>query len=278
MQKMNNIKVVYDDGLGTLFSKLKKKQFNIDKVSKEELIIEIRDKEEYSVFIEILNRYIIKEHFNKATKSIMRKKGYDNDFIQYMLEVDNIKNIDKVDYFKIGTEILLLEYFKSMDVINLKAFMNLNMRGFKNEAKFVVEVAEDYITANAIDPDDDDYMSDYMDDISNALATLIQSNELNPADFKAIKLNIFEDDSIEIIDTKGSTHTIESIGEKLGIELQGLFATTSSCIEASILFTSLIVSVMRTSKIIVQKGFDEFKNILQIYLQSMELTVDVVEE
>lgn len=275
---MKNIKVVYDEGLGTLYSKLKKKLFNIEKISKEEINVEIRDPEEYSVFIEILNKHLIKEHFNKATKSIMKKKGYDNDFIQYMLEVDSIKNIEKVDYFKITTEILLLEYFKAMDVINLKAFINLNMKGFKDEAKFVVEMAEDFITANTIDPDDEDYMVDYIDDVSSALATLIQANELNPSDFQVIKLNIFEDDSIEIVDMKGNKYTIESIGEQIGVEIQGLFASTNSGIEASILFTSLIVSVMRTPKIVVPKGFDEFTNILKVYLHSMGLSIEIVEE
>lgn len=276
MQRMKNIKVVYDEGLGTLYTKLKKKLFNIDKVSKEELNIEIRDQEEYSVFIEILNKHIIKEHFNKATKNIMRKKGYDDEFIQYMLEVDSIKNIEKVDYFNVTTEILLLEYFKTMDVINLKAFMALNMKGFKSEAKFVVEMAEDYITANSIDPDDEDYIVDYIDDISSALATLIQANELNPSDFQVIKLNIFEDDSIEVVDIKGNKYTVGSIGEMIGIEIDGLFANTNSGLEASILFTSLIVSVMRTSKIVVPKGFDEFINILKVYLQSMGLSIDIV--
>lgn len=275
---MKNINVIFDEGLSTLYTKLKRKQFKINKISKEEFNIEIKDSEEYAIFIEILNRYLIKNHFINATKSIMKKKGYNNEFIEYMLEVDTIKNIDIVSYFKVSTEILLLEYFKTLDVINLKSFMNLNMKGFKNEAKLIIEMLEDYMANSTVDTEDGENIEAYIQDMSTALTNLIQTNELNPANFSEITVNLFEDDSVEVIGKNGVSYTIDSVGEQMGMEIQEIMGDDSTILETSILFISLIISVMKTSRVIVPKGSKEFQNILNVYLQSMKLVVDIVEK
>lgn len=276
---MNTIKVIYDKGIQSLYNSLNRKHFVVDKKDKKEMVISIRDREEYEEFIEIIKKYLIKEKFNRESKRILYKKGYGESFIKDVLDVEIIKGIHKVDYFSILTEILLLEYFKNMSTINIWSFMTLNMKEFEDEALIIIEMIEKYMKESMEFEEDNENESEILDldELITSITQAIKVDKLNLEDFSEIKIDFFEYCNIEIIDVNGNIHTMKSIGELIGIDILHSYNEKEYQHEMAILFTCIFISIMKTKKIYMKKSQKEFKDMIISYFTAMGLSVEIEE-
>lgn len=268
---MDSIQVIYNKGIQALYMKLGRKSFDVTKLNKESMVVSFRDKEEYEEFIDILKRYLIKENFNKQIKQILKNKGYEEDFIKEFLKDKNIRSADKVSYFNILTEILLNEYFKNMKVISLNSFMVLNMVGFENEVLLIVEKTEELMN----DRVEDEQGLLYLEVLREAVENFVTDNKIEKDNFSKITIVMTEEENVSILDVNKNVYSIDSISELMGIGISS--DSKEDHLQIATLLSVIIISVMGTKKIRINKSQKKLKDMILSFLPIIGADVEIEE-
>ncbi|HCL4480329.1 TPA: hypothetical protein N2D99_002417 [Clostridium botulinum] len=250
------------------------------------LTCRINNDEEYKIFISILSQYLIEKYFIKCAKRIMKHKKYPKETIDEFTEHDIVKNIKKTPYFVLNTEILLEEYFKNLNNINIEAFMIFNMIGFNDEVKFMINHSEDmsdkeYDCDDDLLDDDDDllfdneiYKTDGFQDTLSDIHKYLKDNGFNIEDFKELSIYT-ENKEVIIKDQQGEKYTKKNVINKIGIEMSYPEGDTLNEFMQDILFCTTFISIMGCKKVNIIKQDGKFIKTISSYLNMMGISVDI---
>lgn len=99
-----------------------------------ELLVKIKGEDQKDTLINTLSFYIACNTFEYTLFKNYLKQGISEDVIRQYIEVD-FADLPTVHYLYTMTRILVKEYLKKIDVINIESFALFNMKGFKKEIK-----------------------------------------------------------------------------------------------------------------------------------------------
>jgi len=117
-----------------LLNKLKSEKLNIKNEQELEFVADILatyiiEKKENEIIIKIINREYF--YFSKEEKEIIKNKCTE------ILRSENIKETSKKELLKL----LLIEYIKENEKLNIKGFINFRMKSYIEILEYVVEIA-----------------------------------------------------------------------------------------------------------------------------------------
>lgn len=99
-----------------------------------ELLVKIKGEGQKDTLINTLSFYIACNTFEYTLFKNYLKQGISEDVIRQYIDVD-FADLPTVHYLYTLTRILVKEYLKKIDVINIESFALFNMKGFKKEIK-----------------------------------------------------------------------------------------------------------------------------------------------
>lgn len=241
------------------------------------LTCKVKDDKEYELFRAILSKHLIKKYFMKCAIKIMKQKKYPQEGIDTFLEYDIVKDIDENPYFNLNTSILIDEYFKNLNVINIEAFMRFNMSGFKEEVKVIINYGECMTNNNNDDDDYDDMGSAFQnqEDTLSDMGQYLKENGVQVESFSEIDIVILNDE-IVIKSKNGEEFTKDIIAEKLGIDLSySVKNVVEGKLIQDVLFCVTFISIMGCKKVGVINQDKKFAETLCAYINMTGIPVDI---
>lgn len=123
--------------------------------------VETKDPSEHDMFVRVLAVYIVLQNVKPILYQSFVKKGIGKRKSERLTK-EVYYRIQGSNYFSFITMILVNEYFRTLDTINLESFSMFNMKGFKEEVADIVkkivepvyDISDDVIEEEVTDTED----------------------------------------------------------------------------------------------------------------------------
>ncbi|MDF2879535.1 MAG: hypothetical protein K0R54_92 [Clostridiaceae bacterium] len=253
----------------------------------------LKDEKEFDLFIKILSFFIVYISYIDLMKENFTKIGVAKKEMNQILKEELI-NLEDSEYFPVLTEILVKDYFRNMNTLNVDSFRLFNMKGFKEEIQLIAKDIIDFREFEKSEVGEGNFLDEIIsksEEIINQdseVFTVIRENaEKNGIDLKEFEeINVFGNEDKLFFKNKSKKNVDEEFfATKLGSSLTYKSENVESVNDVNtlrdILLCLCILNVFPVNKIIIHKSVsDKAKDLflynLEVFKKENEKTFNIV--
>lgn len=235
-----------------MFDIFQEQKIKVKLLSENQIEIFLQNEIEKDIFIRILSLYIVFISFKDIVVKSLMSLGFSKEKAEKKTSVAR-NGLEETNYFTSLTSLLLLEYFKTMQTINVDSFILFNMKGYKQELKELAEFIKN--STSHINKHEKQLSAEELFDIIKQHAI---ENNMNYNDFSEIHIScnqkklIFENKQGVLIDN-------DFLNTKLGCSL--VFYQEDmpliSKIYKNIFFLKYIALIFDVKKVVLHKSLSQ---------------------
>lgn len=221
-------------------------------IDENKIIVEVQNENEKENIFNFLSYYLIYKKIQTEVPKILQNNGLNKVEISAMMKMI-IMEKGYINYLYVNEIILLKEYFKGNDILDIEAFQLFNMKKFKDELKRMIEIY--------METDYQEFTeTETMDEAFEELRLIALENGLIFEDFKTIHVFdgagdfVLKNNKSEVINDEMFMHLFGSI---LQFEI-GEDIDNKELLER-FLGISMILKIFKSEKVVIHSCIDDSK-------------------